>query len=1151
MINITNNQLPPWVEAPAGNRVPAVTINRTAQASKQTINVAAANQAIPLAYGRVRTLAIPHVFGTYQLSRLFLLVGYTICQGEIEEIEEIYLDGLTVPDWIAAGNIDPGKYNSGNVATDSVSVDGVECFLGTQTQGIPFTLTRGGGNDSLFTFTGGSSPYTDTNPGSATLYLQFDPLNELTRLPTVEVVYKAAKVYDPRDVGQTEGDASTYEWSPVAALILADFIDQFSTYDVNWDSVETAADWNTEIVSTGLQASSAQITAYNNSVRRLIGIAITKPVVVEDFVRTLSEYAGCFASRSNGEYLINPDKPGSSVASLTEDDFVQDTFRSRRKGHQNSPTIVRTNYTQPDDDGWRTESAETAVPASGIVRRLGLNMPGFLNMATATRQSVERLNKINLTDIEVRFDTFDEGLTHLRGDIIDITHSVGFSSTDFRVVDIQNIEPGRWRVECLLYDANVYSTTTTPDPVYGTGGIRPDIPDGPTITDDYKEFYNLGFTHTIAGNFSTDQGIRITLEYGSVTLPSGGSYEVQFVKFDEETVLQTVTTTETFAKSGNLHSDAPNYIGNAQKFRVRVVDSSGNRGAFGAFYTITAAEPIPTTPQDFTVDQVADRLLFSWLPSTYIRSGTLFGVNPLYDIKAILTSAASSPPLWTDTGTLLTPTALQETVFSHQGLAAGNYVFLLRARNGTPASTDDSPDPPVPAGSNFSDYALIEDVDVITPATSGQIPSFNATTNNYEPQDAAGGNALSGLNPATTYYQYSTTTTMADPGNGYCRFNNSTMLFVTKIAFDDRELSVLAGGATIDATNHPFRQNLENGVNKVWLMMRNPQDSDGAILWNVTGYTDNSGWYELDVTLLNTYGTDPKPSNDEIAYFHIFFDLSEIGSSLTDAQIETAYNNQVDVVTQAEAEAGTDTNVHRWTPQRVAQAIAAQDGRSYNIDTANGHTPKFLNQDWSSGLGSWTAVNASSGTVGFTNQGKDVSGAVYDTSTRTNCLLVQPDNVTLPSFRYDDIIDDGDTVVFKFLNAFAENVGNNMGGIGISLNTSDTGITSGTYKLFWIDGTDNGLRIFDNGGLDENRDDILRQGNIFYLRITRKGNTGTFGYSSCGEVWMNFHRDTINTYTNTWFFFNHQDLDSNVTLPIHGCHWIKHSDSDEIDAFPP
>jgi microcystin-dependent protein len=43
----------------------------------------------------------------------------------------------------------------------------------------------------------------------------------------------------------------------------------------------------------------------------------------------------------------------------------------------------------------------------------------------------------------------------------------------------------------------------------------------------------------------------------------------------------------------------------------------------------------------------------------------------------------------------------------------------------------------------------------------------------------------------------------------------------------------------------------------------------------------------------------------------------------TDAEIETAYNNQVSVVSQAAAEAGTATTAERWTPQRVSQAIAA------------------------------------------------------------------------------------------------------------------------------------------------------------------------------------------------------------------------------------
>lgn len=51
----------------------------------------------------------------------------------------------------------------------------------------------------------------------------------------------------------------------------------------------------------------------------------------------------------------------------------------------------------------------------------------------------------------------------------------------------------------------------------------------------------------------------------------------------------------------------------------------------------------------------------------------------------------------------------------------------------------------------------------------------------------------------------------------------------------------------------------------------------------------------------------------------------------TDAEIETAYNNQVATVTQAEAEAGTSTTVKRWTPERVKQAITALSSGSGDV----------------------------------------------------------------------------------------------------------------------------------------------------------------------------------------------------------------------------
>ena len=49
-------------------------------------------------------------------------------------------------------------------------------------------------------------------------------------------------------------------------------------------------------------------------------------------------------------------------------------------------------------------------------------------------------------------------------------------------------------------------------------------------------------------------------------------------------------------------------------------------------------------------------------------------------------------------------------------------------------------------------------------------------------------------------------------------------------------------------------------------------------------------------------------------------------TQLTDAEVETAYNNRVAAATQAEAETGTLAAIRRWSPLRIAQAIAALGG---------------------------------------------------------------------------------------------------------------------------------------------------------------------------------------------------------------------------------
>lgn len=96
-------------------------------------------------------------------------------------------------------------------------------------------------------------------------------------------------------------------------------------------------------------------------------------------------------------------------------------------------------------------------------------------------------------------------------------------------------------------------------------------------------------------------------------------------------------------------------------------------------------------------------------------------------------------------------------------------------------------------------------------------------------------------------YDFSTTTTMADPGSGNIRFNNATISSVTAIAIDDLDKNGVDQSAYIalwdDSTN----------TVKGTLVLRT---SGGDVAsFNITGLADNSGWFEVAVTHVASSGT--------------------------------------------------------------------------------------------------------------------------------------------------------------------------------------------------------------------------------------------------------------------------------------------------------
>jgi hypothetical protein len=96
-------------------------------------------------------------------------------------------------------------------------------------------------------------------------------------------------------------------------------------------------------------------------------------------------------------------------------------------------------------------------------------------------------------------------------------------------------------------------------------------------------------------------------------------------------------------------------------------------------------------------------------------------------------------------------------------------------------------------------------------------------------------------------YNFSTTTTMADPGSGNVRFNNVLFASVTAIAIDDLDANGVDQSAYIalfdDSTN----------TVKGTLVFRT--GGGDVATFNITGLTDNTGWFQIAVTHVASSGT--------------------------------------------------------------------------------------------------------------------------------------------------------------------------------------------------------------------------------------------------------------------------------------------------------
>lgn len=150
---------------------------------------------------------------------------------------------------------------------------------------------------------------------------------------------------------------------------------------------------------------------------------------------------------------------------------------------------------------------------------------------------------------------------------------------------------------------------------------------------------------------------------------------------------------------------------------------------------------------------------------------------------------------------------------------------------------------------------------------------------------------------------------------------------------DEDADTVFIGLSTAEQKSHWVRvERVSNNWRVVGLLRQNSGDDlsystggggGGGAVDSVVGQTGDVTAAQI-ATALNSEGDANLMSDAQ----ETKLDGVESGATAdqSDGEIETAYNSQVSIISQAEAEAGTATTARRWTAQRVAQAIAALGG---------------------------------------------------------------------------------------------------------------------------------------------------------------------------------------------------------------------------------
>jgi len=562
------------------------------------INKQSNNAQIPIVYGR-RQVGITRVFLESSGSdNTYLYMAGVVCEGEVEEIEEIYIDDkqVTFDGALTDGTLREVDSSDANFYKDSSHIQ-IQAFYGTDGQVASSILTN-------------STNWTSNHKLSGVCYLAFRfKWNQdiFSSIPQVRVTLKGRKVYDPRD-------AST-AYTSNSALILLDYL-RDNRYGKGLPDSAFESDFAS--FKTSANTCETQITPYSGATAfdqfETNAVIDTDQKVIENVKKLLNPMRSLF-TYNNGVYKLKIEGTGSSVKTITADHVVGGAKVLGERKNNKYNRVIGT-FVNPDKN-WQNDTisyppadeTNVATPfkhATMLAEDNGTLLEGNFQFPNVTNSfGAEALCEVILrrsrNQLQIQLTLTSEFLELEIGDIVAITYpSGGFDAKPFRVLGLEINEDLTINVQLFEHQDNFYTfNTRNPLPTIADTTL-PNVftvqPPASVNLDDQLIEYNDG-TVIVALNITVGASPDSFVDY----------YQVEYkLASDSDYII--------YAQGSGLNHRVLNVIDqNVYDVRVKAVSSIGSSSTYvTAQRTIIGAIEPPEDVTDFSCNIVGQEAHLSW-----------------------------------------------------------------------------------------------------------------------------------------------------------------------------------------------------------------------------------------------------------------------------------------------------------------------------------------------------------------------------------------------------------------------------------------------------------------------------------------------------------------------------------------------------------